>query len=250
MRGRPRSPRPGATDFDRAIIAARAENPEMAHPWPLFDLRLQTPDLELRLPTDDDLLALVTVARAGLHEPGETVFRVTWDELPSPAFERSFLRYHWSLRGSWAPDEWQLVLAVFRDGTPIGMQEVAATRFPSLRTVNTGSWLGRAWQGRGYGTQMRAAVLALAFEGLGALVAESGYVDGNLASARVSERLGYVANGQHVVAPRGDPIAEHHVRITPDTWRRDLVPVTIEGLEPCLGFFGAVPMPPEAWATP
>ena len=30
----------------------------MGHPWPLFDLRLRTPRLELRLPTDDDLLAL------------------------------------------------------------------------------------------------------------------------------------------------------------------------------------------------
>jgi hypothetical protein len=34
-----------------------------AHPWPLFDLRLRTPCLELRLPTDDDLLELMRVAR-------------------------------------------------------------------------------------------------------------------------------------------------------------------------------------------
>jgi RimJ/RimL family protein N-acetyltransferase len=221
----------------------------MAHPWPLFDLRLRTPDLELRLPTDDDLLALAALARAGLHEPGETFFRVTWDELPSPAFERNFLRFHWSLRGSWTPDDWRLVLAVLRDGVPIGIQELAAARFGTLRTVNTGSWLGRAWQGRGYGTQMRAAVLALAFEGLGALVAESGYVDGNLASARVSGKLGYVANGRHVVAPRGEPIPEYEVRVTPDTWRRELVPVSIQGLEPCLGLFGVVPLSPEEWAT-
>jgi hypothetical protein len=26
----------------------------MGHPWPLFDLRLRTPGLELRLPTDDE----------------------------------------------------------------------------------------------------------------------------------------------------------------------------------------------------
>ena len=31
------------------------------HPWPLFDLRLRTPRLELRLPTDDDLLELVGI---------------------------------------------------------------------------------------------------------------------------------------------------------------------------------------------
>ena len=31
----------------------------MGHPfWPLFDLRVRTPTLELRLPTDDDLVAI------------------------------------------------------------------------------------------------------------------------------------------------------------------------------------------------
>jgi hypothetical protein len=54
----------------------------MAHPWPLFDLRLRTPLLELRLPTDDDLLALLEVARAGIHDPTTTPFQVPWDELP------------------------------------------------------------------------------------------------------------------------------------------------------------------------
>ena len=34
----------------------------------LFDLRLRTPRLELRLPTDDDLLELMRVAREGVVE--------------------------------------------------------------------------------------------------------------------------------------------------------------------------------------
>jgi hypothetical protein len=41
-----------------------------AHPWPLFDLRVRTPNLELRLPTDDDLLELARVARAGIVAAG------------------------------------------------------------------------------------------------------------------------------------------------------------------------------------
>lgn len=220
----------------------------MAHPWPLFDLRLRTPRLELRLPTDDDLLALVKVAREGIHGPTATPFLIPWDELPSPAFERSFLLHWWVSRGSWKPENWTLALTVIAGGRPIGIQDLMAKDFSHRRSVSTGSWLGQAYQGHGYGTEMRAAVLGLAFEGLGARAAESGYVAGNAASRRVSEKLGYLPNGEGTVAPRGEPLAEHLVRVTPQTWRRDLVPVTIENLEPCLGLFGAGEMSATEWS--
>ncbi len=221
----------------------------MGHPWPLFDLRLRTPRLELRLPTDDDLLTLVRAARAGLHAPDETPFLVPWDELPSPAFERQFLEHNWRERGSWQPDAWQLNFAVVLDGAPIGQQGLFARDFAKRRTVSTGSWLALEHQRRGLGTEMRAAVLWLAFEGLNAEVAESGYVEGNVASARVSERLGYVANGVERIAPRGVPAVERRLWLTRETWRRDLVPVTIEGLEACLPLFGAADLGPDDWAT-
>jgi hypothetical protein len=73
------------------------------HPWPLFDLRIKTPHLELRLPTDDDLLGLMAVARAGVADPDRSVFLVPWHLLPSPAFERQFLLHWWSRRGGWDP---------------------------------------------------------------------------------------------------------------------------------------------------
>jgi RimJ/RimL family protein N-acetyltransferase len=220
----------------------------VAHPWPLFDLRLCTPHLELRLPNDDDLLALMEVARAGLHDPAATPFQVTWDELPSPAFERSFLTHWWVARGNWRPEDWTLPLAVVTDGRRIGIQALAARDFSQRRVVATGSWLGQTYQGRGYGTEMRAAALWLAFEGLGARMAESGYIAGNNASARVSAKLGYVANGERIVAPRGEPLTEHLVRVTRDTWRHELVPVTIEHLAPCLGLFGVGALAPEEWS--
>lgn len=221
----------------------------MTHPWPLFDLRLRTPRLELRLPTDDDLLALVSVARAGLHDPEAPTFLVPWDELPSPAMERQALLHYWKSRGSWRPGEWTLLLAACLDGEPVGMQELFAHEFAERRVVGTGSWLGRRWQRQGLGTEMRAAVLALAFEGLGASVAETGYLEGNRASAGVSRRLGYGENGVGVVAPKGAPVEETRMRVTPATWVRDLVAVTIENLEPCLGLFGARPLQPGEWAT-
>jgi RimJ/RimL family protein N-acetyltransferase len=222
----------------------------MGHPWPLFDLRLRTPRLELRLPTDDDLLELTRVARAGVHDRPTTPFIVPWDEPPSPAFERQFLLHWWRVRGSWTPESWTLGLAVIADGRPIGVQDVMADAFARRRTVATGSWLGLPYHGQGYGTEMRAAVLWLAFEELGALAAESGYADGNLPSSRVSEKLGYEPNGVKLLDARpGSERLEQLVRVTPATWQRTLVPVRVEGMDACRGLFGERELPPEAWTT-
>jgi RimJ/RimL family protein N-acetyltransferase len=218
------------------------------HPWPLFDLRLRTPRLELRLPTDDDLLELARVASEGVVEEGRTFFTVPWHELPSPALERQFLLHWWSVRGSWNPADWNLGFAIVADGRPIGMQDLMARKFAVRKTVVTASWLGRAYQGRGYGTEMRAAVLSLAFDGLGAELAESGYFEGNAASARVSAKLGYVANGEEVWGVGPERIVEHRLKIGRDGWQRDAVPVAIDGLEPCLELFGAGELGPDQWA--
>ncbi len=94
------------------------------HPWPLFDLRLRTPRLELRLPTDEDLLELARVARDGIVDADRTVFLVPWHKLPSPAFERQFLLHWWGERGRWSPAAWSLGLVVTKDDRAIGVQGV------------------------------------------------------------------------------------------------------------------------------
>lgn len=92
-------------------------------------------------------------------------------------------------------------------------QDVSATDFARERMVLTGSWLGQQFQGRGYGTEMRAAVPELAFTGLGAELAVSGALTGNAASARVSEKLGYVAEGERFVEPRGVAVRAQEYRL-------------------------------------
>jgi RimJ/RimL family protein N-acetyltransferase len=213
----------------------------MTSAWPLFDLRLRTARLELRAPTDADLMRLVALARRGIHDPAEMPFLVAWTDLPSPEFERSFLRFMWGARASWSPDDWQLPLAVIHDGQPIGVQGISAKRFGIRRVVATGSWLGRDHQGQGFGTEMRAAVLHLAFEGLDATAAGSAAVVGNAASARVSEKLGYRPNGTGVVAPRGEPVTQQDYLLRRADWRPDLHPTAIEGLEACRDMFGLAP---------
>lgn len=210
----------------------------MPHPWPLFDLRIRTPRLELRAPTDDDLVALLDVARTGVHDPELMPFAFAWTDLRSPEFELSFLRFFWGTRASWAPAAWRLPLAVVHAGQPIGIQEVWATNFTTLRVVETGSWLGLRQQGQGLGTEMRAGVLHLAFEGLGATAALSGALDGNEASRRVSEKLGYEPNGEDMVAPRGSPLINHRYLLRRENWQRGLYPVSLEQLDACLSMFG------------
>ncbi len=214
--------------------------PPVAHPlWPLFDLRLRTANLELRLPTDDDIAALLTVAVEGIHPPEEMPFGVAWTDVPRPEFERSFARFFWGHRANWRPEAWTLPFGVFVDGRAAGVQDINAAAFPALRTVATGSWLGRELQGKGTGKLMRQAVLALAFDHLGAEVAQSGAFPDNVASWSVSEAIGYERDGVDRLAPRGAAREVRRYRLTLEGWRSRPRPrVEVDGLEDCLDLFG------------
>ena len=190
------------------------------------------------MPTDEDLVALLEVARAGIHDPSDMPFAVAWTDLSGTEFDRGFFQFHWRARASVEPNDWSLPMVVVVGGMPVGLQELRAVRFPVLRTVETGSWLGRAWQRRGIGTEMRAAALVLAFEGLGATRALSAAHDTNVASRRVSETLGYVANGISFNAPRGEPIRQTHYLLERHAFDRTAWDVAIDGLDACLPMLG------------
>jgi RimJ/RimL family protein N-acetyltransferase len=208
--------------------------------WPLFALRLRSEHLVLRPPTDDDLVGLIAVAKAGIHPPGEMPFGVAWSTVTGPAYDRGFMQHYWGTRATFSPDLWFLNLMVEADGRPIGAQSIHAADFAVHRTVHTGSWLGRAFQGRGFGREMRAAVLGLAFDGLGAHLAESEAFLDNAASNGVSRSLGYELNGTGSLAPEGVARETQRFRMTLAGWRsRPRSPVSIEGLEGCRESFGA-----------
>jgi RimJ/RimL family protein N-acetyltransferase len=208
--------------------------------WPLFDLRLRTGDLELRLPTEPELTEFAAVARAGIHPATDMPFGVAWTDVGAPDFERSFFQFHLGHRATWTPARWVLPLGVWVAGAPAGFQDLVARDFPTLRTVSTGSWLGTAFQGHGVGKLMRQAVLALAFEHLGAEIAESEAFLDNHASNRVSLAVGYEPNGFGRLAPRATPRETQRFRMTLEGWQaRERPQVTIEGVELCLELFGA-----------
>ena len=207
--------------------------------WPLSGLRLRTPRLELRWPALGDLHALADLAAGGIHDPDVQPFGVAWTDVPADERAHAVLQYHWFKWGSWTPSDWTLDLAVDMGGTVVGTQGLIGRDFAILREVSTGSWLGRDYQGRGIGTEMRAAVLFLAFEGLHAEYATSGAFEDNVASLAVSRKLGYTDDGTERQVSRGRPAAVRRLRLDRAAWAaRRSVPVELHGLQACLRWFG------------
>jgi RimJ/RimL family protein N-acetyltransferase len=207
--------------------------------FPLAGLRLTTPRLELRLPSPEELGSLAELAVDGVHEPDVMPFRVPWTDGSPAEVARRLILNHWRRLGSWTPQRWSLNLTVFRQGVVVGSQSLSAHDVATTREVHTGSWLGQRHQGHGIGTEMRAAVLQLAFAGLGAEEAVSGAFEDNAASKAVSRKLGYQPDGinRHVI--QGTLTIERRLRLTRAAWEQHrTVPVTIENLDPCLPLFG------------
>jgi RimJ/RimL family protein N-acetyltransferase len=213
---------------------------DLAGLWPLFGLLIETPRLQLRLPREDELPALTDAAR-DIAGPADPRLQMPWMYGGSPDMERHLLQRHWRALAHWKTASWHLPLAVFLAAEPIGMQDLWAEEFAQRRSAGTGSWITLARQGRGFGTEARAAVLDLAFGHLGAAEALTEYTEGNHASERVSRKLGYLPNGQRT-AHRDDTgrVTEYQLRLDRPAWeshaRRDRIAVT--GLGPCMPMLG------------
>ncbi|WP_155371274.1 GNAT family N-acetyltransferase [Catellatospora vulcania] len=207
--------------------------------FPLVGLQLTTPRLQLRLPDQEELAALADVAAEGVHDPAYMPFRIRWTELPPAERARSVVLHHWSLLGQWTPRSWKLLLTVFLDGAPVGVQMLKATDLAVTAECATASWLGRRHQGRGIGAEMRAAVAHLAFAHLGATDLVSSAFTDNHASLGVSAKLGYAHDGIERHEDQGRLRVIRRLRLTRQVWlQREHAPVTVEGLTPCLPLFG------------
>ena len=213
----------------------------MTHPvWPLFDLVVRTPRLELHGITDEVALQLAQLAAEGIHDPAFMPFAIEWTDVPSPQLERNTMQYYWRCRAELSPRSWSIDLAVLVDGELVGTTGLIAKGFPTLRTFESGSWLGRRFQGAGIGTEMRLATLQLGFDGLGAQVATTTAFGDNEPSLGVTRKLRYRPQGSTRRLRRGAPAESHLFDMTYEDWaerlRRD--DIVIDGIEAARDLLG------------
>ncbi|MFJ1802771.1 GNAT family N-acetyltransferase [Streptomyces sp. NPDC088180] len=207
--------------------------------WPLYGLRLRTPRLELRLPGLGLLDELSSVAAHGVHGPDRMPFSVPWTDGTPDEVGRAAFQHLLGTVAGWSAQDWTLGLAVLHEGKVIGRQDLMGRRFGVRREAETGSWLGLPYQGQGFGTEMRAAVLHLAFAGLGARYAVSAAMTDNPRSLGVSRRLGYTDDGLRTEVVRGVPVDLRRLRLDRARWEAHRrVDVSVEGLDACRAQFG------------
>ncbi|MUL64978.1 GNAT family N-acetyltransferase [Mycobacterium sp. CBMA 234] len=160
-------------------------------PWPLAELEVITPVLRICHVTDALADALARLAATGIHDPATMPFAVPWTDAVSPELERNTVHYFQQTRAEVSTEHWDVPMAVIVGDEPVGVCAVNADGFPSRRIVSTGSWLGRRYQGRGLGREMRQAALHLIFAGFDADLARTAAWHDNAASLRVTQSLPY-----------------------------------------------------------
>lgn len=209
--------------------------------WPLFDLELRLGDVALRLPGEEELASLADLAARGVHAPGERPFLTPWAEGTPQERAREVLGGHWWRLGMWELADWRLGLGVFEAGVPVGMVTLRARDFAVLREVSTSSWIGVEHQGRGLGANARIALLALAFDHLGATDATTEVFPDNARSQGVSRRLGYEPDGISRDRRGDDALVSDRLRLTVTRWnalRTTRPAVEVRGLEAGRSLFG------------
>ena len=212
---------------------------DIAALYPPFGLHVEAGPIELRPITDEVLVDLCDLAEAGVHDPTEMPFYVPWSTAPRGELARNTAQYHWRVRAEFSPDAWDLQLAVLHEGQVVGCQGLRTEDFLVTRTGETGSWLGREFQGRGIGTRMRQAICALAFDHLGFEEVSSGAFVDNPASLAVSRKVGYRPNGVRRLRRReGELALNQQLVLTPETFVRGADPVRVTGDAALRSFIG------------
>ncbi|MDR2256234.1 MAG: GNAT family N-acetyltransferase [Arthrobacter sp.] len=210
----------------------------LATELPSFGLVLRTPRLALRPVWDEDIAGLVDAAVAGIHPQDEMPFVVPWSLAPREEMLPSTAKNIWGERAERTPDEWNLSFAVRRvdadveawwEAPIIGRQDYFVKNFPLNRSVGTGSWLTAAQQGQGLGKEMRQAVLAFAFDHLGATEATSGAYDWNRPSQGVSRSVGYRENGVVRDVSAGKAARTLQFAMEPHEFKRPEWTLSVEG---------------------
>ncbi len=207
----------------------------MSDLWPLFDLRVTTPRLELRYIDDELGHELARLAARGIHDPSFMPFFFPWTDKESPDLERGALQFYWRCRAEATSTHWDIPFAVLVEGRVVGTTSLAADEFPTMRQFETGSWLGREHQGKGFGKEMRVATLHLGFLGFDAQWATTGAFEDNGSSLAVTRALGYTQAGRRRTISRGEVRTLEGYEMTAEHFRTAVqrADIVLHGVEPC-----------------
>jgi RimJ/RimL family protein N-acetyltransferase len=196
---------------------------------PLLALRITAGPVELRGITDDLLGPLAELA-TDIHDPDFMPFTYPWSLTDAPGMPRNVAQYHWGNRARFSPARWNADLAVFFDGELVGSQGFGTADYLVTRTGETGSWLGRRFQGRGIGTAMRQVICAFVFDHLDARYITSSAFEDNPASLAVSRKTGYRDNGTELRNRLGQPATLRRILLEPANLVRYPRGLTVSGL--------------------
>jgi RimJ/RimL family protein N-acetyltransferase len=196
---------------------------------PLLALRITAGPVELRGITDDLLGPLAELA-TDIHDPDFMPFGFPWSLTPAPDMPRSVAQYHWGKRASFSPAQWTADFAVFFESELVGCQGFSTKDYLIVRGGETGSWLGRGFQGRGIGTAMRQVICAFIFDHLDARFITSTAFTDNPASLTVSRKTGYADNGVDRVNRLGQPAVMHRIVLEPANLVRYKHDLTVAGV--------------------
>lgn len=220
----------------------RTNPPDQNAVWPFTRLCVRLDHLELRLPDFSELTDLALLAKKGVHAPDAMPFPFPWTAQEPQHVARSVMQYFWRTQGAITPESWEMSLTLFDGEQVVGTSGLSAQEFALHHTIETGSWIGREFQGRGIGTKMRIMCLALAFDHLGAAQVTSGAFCDNAASNRVSQKLGYRDNGYELLTRQGQSARLNRFVLTAEDWEsrpeRLRAEVKVSGLDACLPLLG------------
>lgn len=206
--------------------------------WPFDGLSIRHEDFELRLPEPHELKELASLASRGVHDPDFMPFTYPWTDQEPVGVARSVMQYFWTTQGAITPASWVLSFTFFRSGEVIGTGALNADNFATLRTIETGSWIGREFQGQGLGTMMRSMLVAFGFQYLQAVQMTSAAIEQNAPSNAVSAKMGYLENGYDLVTTRGKTDRLVRYVLTREDWEKlepHLRPeIEVTGVAECL----------------
>lgn len=212
-------------------------NTPLEEVFPLYKLRLRTPQLLMRLPSLEETAHLAKISRGNILPAEGGRWMGPWTQLPSPQYETELFQYYVGCTAAWTPNNWRLELALFpeKEG-PIGFVGVGAKNFAQSQTAELGFWILRGWQGRGLGKEMLRATLQFLFETLRAERVLSAAHPENTPSQQLHLSCGFWDNGTQEAA--GDPgVFGPRYILRKENWERQ-EDVLVEGFRECSSFFG------------